>query len=244
MKGKGVYRVIRWLVWAFYPKTEVVGMENLPQEPVLVVGNHAKMNGPIACELYFPGKRKIWCAGEMMHLKEVPDYAYQDFWAQKRKGVRWFYRLLSYIIAPLSACVFNNANTIGVYHDGRGILTFKNTAQHLMQGGNVIIFPEHGIEYNHVVNDFQDKFVDVARLYYKRTGREIAFVPMYIAPALKKLYLCEPIRFCADNPIEIERQRICKLLKERITKQALALPKHRIVPYPNIPKKDYPTNIP
>ena len=243
MKGKGVYKVVRWLVWVFYPKTEVVGLENLPEEPVLVVGNHAQMYGPITGELYFPGKRKIWCAGQMMHLKEVPTYAYQDFWAQKKKGVRWFYRLLSYIVAPLSVCIFNNANTIGVYHDARAISTFKNTVKCLMQGENVIIFPEHGIEYNHIVNDFQDKFVDVARLYYKKNGKELAFVPIYLAPALKKMYLCEPIRFCAENPIDVERQRICELLKERITEKALALPKHKIVPYANVGRRKYPTNI-
>ncbi len=243
MKGKCIYRVVRWLVWAFYPKTEVVGLENLPEESVLVVGNHAQMHGPITGELYFPGKRKIWCAGQMMNLKEVPDYAYQDFWAQKKKGVRWFYRILSYIVAPLSVCIFNNANTIGVYHDARAISTFKNTVKYLEQGENVIIFPEHGIEYNHIVNDFQDRFVDVARLYYKKTGKELAFVPMYLAPALRKIYLCEPIRFCADNPIETERERICALLKDRITQKALSLPKHKIVPYANVGRKNYPTNI-
>ncbi|MBQ8768685.1 MAG: hypothetical protein IJZ15_03430 [Oscillospiraceae bacterium] len=243
MKGKGVYKVIRWLVWVFYPKTEVIGQENLPEEPVLVVGNHAQMHGPIACQLYFPGKCRIWCAGQMMHLKEVPDYAYQDFWGQKKKGVRWFYRLLSYIVAPLSVCIFNNANTIGVYHDARAIATFKNTVKSLMQGESAIIFPECGMKYNRIVNDFQDKFVDVARLYYKKTGKELAFVPMYLAPALRKIYLCEPIRFCADNPIDAERQRICELLKERITEKALSLPKHKIVPYENMGRRNYPTNI-
>lgn len=243
MRGKGIYKVIRWLVWCFYPKMEVVGQENLPDEPALVVGNHAQMHGPVACELYFPGDRRIWCAGEMMHLKEVPDYAYQDFWSQKRKSVRWFYRLLSYMIAPISVCVFNNANTIGVYRDGRGISTFKNTMRYLTQGENVIIFPEHGIACNHIVNDFQDKFVDVAKLYYKKTGKEIAFVPMYLAPSLKKIYLCEPIRFCGENSIEMERQRICSMLQERITEKALSLPKHKVVPYANVGRKNYPHNI-
>ena len=243
MRGEGVYKAIRWLVWRFYPKMDVIGCENLPDEPVLVVGNHAQMHGPVACELYFPGKRRIWCAGEMMHLKEVPDYAYNDFWSQKRKCVRWFYRLLSYIIAPLSVCIFNNANTIGVYHDARAISTFKNTVKCLTQGENVIIFTECGIEFNHIVNDFQNRFVDVARLYYKKTGKELVFVPMYLAPALRKMYLCEPIRFCADNPIEMERERICTLLKERITQKALSLPKHKIVPYANVGRRNYPTNI-
>ena len=120
-----LYRLIKAAVRAVYPKIKVVGEENLPPEPVVYVGNHSQMNGPIACELYTPGEHYIWCAGEMMDKKKVPAYAYQDFWSEKPKAVRWFYKLLSYIIAPLSQLVFTNANTIGVYHDAKIITTFK-----------------------------------------------------------------------------------------------------------------------
>ncbi|MDO5153720.1 MAG: hypothetical protein Q4D50_10245 [Eubacteriales bacterium] len=238
-----VYRVIKWLVWLFYPKIEVVGEENLPQEEAVIVGNHTQMNGPIACELYCPGKHYTWCAGQMMHLKEVPAYAYQDFWSRKPKGVRWFYKLLSYLIAPLSVCIFNNADTIGVYHDTRILSTFKTTVARLQEGARVVIFPEHDVPHNHILCEFQDKFIDIAKLYYKRTKKELAFVPLYIAPALRKMYLGKPIRFCAANPMEEERRRICEYLMKEITEIACSLPEHRVVPYNNIPKREYPTNL-
>lgn len=242
--GKLLYKGIKWLVRLFYPKTAVSGEENLPSEPVLVVGNHAQMNGPIACELYFPGKRYTWCAGQMMHWKEVADYAYQDFWSQKPKQVRWFFRILSYIITPLSVCVFTNADTIGVYHDARILSTFKSTVKRLTEGASVVIFPEHGMKHNHIVNDFQDRFVDIAKLYYKKTGKELAFVPMYVAPALKKLIFGAPIRFNGENPIDQERSRICDYLKDEITRIAEEQPRHRVVPYQNVPQREYPFNIP
>ena len=242
--GKFLYKGIKWMVRLFYPKTAVSGEENLPQEPVLVVGNHAQMNGPIVCELYFPRKRYTWCAGQMMHWKEVADYAYQDFWSQKPKRIRWFFRILSYIITPLSVCVFTNADTIGVYHDARILSTFKTTVKRLSEGASVVIFPEHGMKYNHIVNDFQDKFVDIAKLYHKKTGKELAFVPMYVAPALKKLIFGTPIRFNGENPIGQERSRICDYLKDEITRIAEEQPRHRVVPYQNVPKREYPFNIP
>ena len=99
---KLIYKVIRWIVWLFYPKIEIEGEENLPDEPTIIVANHSKMNGPIACELYSPCNSYTWCAGEMMELKKVPAYAYADFWSHKPKYIRWFYKLLSYIIAPFS----------------------------------------------------------------------------------------------------------------------------------------------
>lgn len=240
----GCFRVIRWLVKVFYPKITVEGAENLPRESAIIVGNHTQMNGPICAELYFPGKRKTWCAYQMMKCKEVPAYAFQDFWSGKPRWTHWFYKALSYIIAPLSACVFTNAHTIPVYHDARLITTFKQTISALQAEENVIIFPECYTPHNHIVYEFQDKFVDVAKLYYKRTGKILNFVPLYIAPKLKKIYIGKAIPFCPDNSMEQERSRICNYLMDEITSIACSLPRHTVVPYPNIPKKDYPCNIP
>ncbi len=242
-KWKPLYRFIRWCVRLFYPKIEVVGVENLPQEPCIVVGNHSQMHGPIVGELYFPGNRAIWCAGEMLHLKEVPAYAFRDFWSQKPKWTHWFYKALSYVIAPFSVCIFNNAATIGVYRDTRILTTFKNTVSALCDGKNVVIFPEKDEKYNHIVYEFQDRFVDVAQLYYKKTGKCLSFVPLYIAPERKAMYLGQPVAYAPENGKEAERQRICAEMKARITDLAVSLPKHRVVPYRNIRKKDYPTNI-
>ena len=237
-----LYRLIKWLVRQFYPKMEVVGTEKLPDEPAIIVANHAQMNGPIACELYFPGTRYTWCAGQMMHLKDVPDYAFEDFWSRKPAYSRWFYRILSYVIAPASVCVFNNANTIGVYHDARILSTFKNTVSKLTEGAKVVVFPEYSAPYNHIVCDFQDRFVDVAKLYYKKTGKALLFVPMYIAPKLKKMCLGEPVRFSPTNSSEEERRRISHYLMDSITEMAVALPKHTVIPYQNRPKREYSTN--
>ena len=245
--GKGIsyicYRIIRRLVWLFCPKMPIEGLENLPEEPCIVVGNHCHMYGPICGELSFPGKRKIWCAHQMMYLKEVPAYSFQDFWSGQPKWTRWFYKILSYIIAPVAVCVFTNANTIPVFRDNRLITTFKQTITALEDNANVIIFPECYDPHNNIIYRFQDRFIDVAKLYYKRTGKEVSFVPIYIAPKLKKACLGKPIRFNAQTPIEQERERICDYLMEQVTDIAVQLPRHTVVPYPNVSKKYYPINI-
>ena len=177
-----------------------------------------------------------------MHLKAVPEYAFRDFWSQKPKWTHPFYKLLSYIIAPVSVCVFSNARTIGVYHDTRILSTFKSTVKMLQEGKSVVIFPEQDVKHNHIVYDFQDKFIDIAKLYYKKTGKELSFVPMYIAPKLKKLCLGRPVTFNAAEAMDTQRSRICTYLMDEITAIAEALPEHTVVPYRNIRKKDYPSN--
>ncbi len=237
-----IYCIIKFFVRLFYPKLKVIGEENLPQEPALIVGNHSQMHGPIGCELYFPGERYTWCAGQMMHLKEVPAYAFQDFWSHKPKWNCWFYKLLSYIIAPISVCVFNNAKTIAVYRDSRIISTFKSTVKALSEGSSVVVFPEHYEEYNAIVHEFLENFVDIAKLYYKRTGKCLPFVPLYVCPQRRELHIGKPIFFDPEQELSLQRHEICVKLMDAITDIAESLPRHRVVPYPNMPKREYPYN--
>lgn len=243
-KTPWLYKVIYFLVWLFSPKYKIVGAEKLPKEPCVIVGNHSQMYGPIAAEIYTPGKHYVWCAGELMNKDEAADYAYRDFWSNKPESVRWFFKLLSRLIPPLSVLIFNSAHTVPVFHDTRLITTYRESIELLKQGNSMVIFPEHYDEHNNIVHDFQDKFIDLARFYYKKTGVELSFVPMYLAPRLKTMYFGEPIPFRHDAPIADERRRICDALMDAITDIAVSLPEHTVVPYPNIPKSQYPKNIP
>lgn len=237
-----LYKIIKGLVRIFYRKMKVVGLENLPEKNAIIVGNHTQMNGPICGELFMPENCYTWCAGEMMHLKEVPAYAFSDFWSQKPKCLQPFYRFLSYLIAPLAACIFTNARTIAVYRDMRIMSTFKETLKTLENGRNVLIFPEKDEKYNNILYTFQENFINVAKLYYKKTGISLIFVPMYIAPKLNSMYIGKGIRFESINKIEEERKRISDYLSDEITKIARELPEHTVIPYRNIPRKYYLSN--
>ena len=237
-----VYNFFRFWVRLFTIKYKVEGTENLPEEPAIIIGNHAQMNGPIGCMLYYPRSKRIWCIGEMMHMKEVPAYAFQDFWSEKPKYIRWFFKLSSYAIAPLAVCIFNCADTIGVYKDKRVVQTFRQSSQAMQNGCDVIIFPEDHKERNNIIYEFQEGFTELARLYYRESGKEPAFVPMYVAPYLKTIYLGKPIVYDHTANSKEERKRICEYLMNEITEMARALPEHIVKPYENIPKKLYPKN--
>ncbi len=242
-KKSPLFRLIRFIIWLFYPRIQVEGLENLPEEPSIIVGNHAQLHGPIAGELYLPENCYIWCAGQMMEWKEVPSYAYTDFWSQKPRFLRPLYRIAAYLITPLSVVIFNNARTIAVHKDKRILSTFKDSLNHLQEGHHVVIFPEHDKKRNHIVYDFQKGFVDLAKMYARRGGKAVPFVPMYVAPKLKKVYIGKPIFFNERAPLEEERNRICEELMTEITRMAEVLPLHTVVPYRNIPKRLYPTNV-
>ena len=237
-----LYRLIYRIIWRLSPKYTLYGAEKLPAEPCVLVGNHAQMYGPIASELYLPRAHYIWCVGEMMDRKEVPAYAFKDFWSLKPKGAHWFYRLLSHAIARLSEYVFTHAHTIPVYHDVRVMTTIRRSMEKLQEGADIVIFPEKGEADNNILCRFQENFADLARLYFRKTGKVLQFVPMYTAPALAGIHLGEPVLYDPEAPADGERKRICGELASAITGLARALPEHRVVPYLNIPKGQYPLN--
>ena len=212
------YRIIRALVKFFYPKPTLCGTENLPDGPCIIVGNHCQMDGPICAELYVPGPHYIWCAGEMTSLKTVPEYAYRDFWSKKPKWIRWLFKLASYLVAPLAVSIFGKggAGIIEVYHDTRLIRTFRESTRKLSEGANIVIFPEHDPPVNNIVYDFQDRFSDIAYIYYKQTGKCVSFVPLYIAPQRREMHFGEPVVFDPSASKDQERERIktCIIMSE------------------------------
>ena len=242
-KKSVLFVIIRAAVKLFYPKIEVMGRERIPECDAVLVGNHCLMNGPISAELYLPDNCYSWCAGQMMNLSEVPKYAFNDFWSEKPKILQPFYKLLSYIIAPVSVAIFNSARTVGVYHDMRILSTFKTSVCMLRESKNMVIFPEKDEPDNNIVYKFQNRFVDLAKLYYKTSGKALTFVPIYISPKLKKIYVGDGIVFDPENDIVDERTRICDYLSHGITDIARSLPEHTVVPYKNLPKKCFLSNM-
>ena len=242
--AKQIYRLIKGTLDVCYPRMQCEERAPLPDEPALFVGNHCQAHGPLVGELRMPVPRKTWCASEMMEKKEVADYAFRDFWSQNPKWTHPFYKALAHAIVPLSVVIFNHAETIPVYRDSRILSTFRETIRALEAGTSVLIFPEHDLRHNQILDDFQDRFIDTAKLYYRRTGKALAFVPVYICPALKKVCFGEAVRFDPEAPIDAERARIKTELMDRITALAEDLPRHRVVPYRPQPKKNWPYNRP
>ena len=235
-----IYHILRFFIKIFYRKRVFIGLENLTDEPYIIVANHAQIHGPLVAETQFPRKRMTWCIGNVLTTKEFIKYAKTDFWGKKPKWIRWFFNLLAYIISPIGSCVFRSCDVIGVYKDARLLSTFKQTVKELNNGNNIIIFPESTNPYNHIINDFQDKFIDVARSYYKVHKKCLSFVPMYNAVRIKKVVIGKPIQYNPNIPIEEMRKIICDYLKDEITNLALSLPPHKVVQYFNTGRKNNP----
>ncbi|MBQ1506412.1 MAG: hypothetical protein IIZ48_06550 [Erysipelotrichales bacterium] len=243
-KKSKLYLAIRGAVKFFSPKYTADGTENLPEDGYVIIGNHSQMYGPIASELYAPGKHKTWCVSDMMEKEKVADYTFRDFWSEKPKAVRWIYKLFSKMIPSLSVLIFTNAETIPVYRDLRLVSTMRQTVECLKNGWNVVIFPESEEPLNNIICKFHDRFIDLGKYYYRATGKKLKFVPMYLAPRNKTMSFGKPAEFDPDAPAAEERKRICDYLMEEITRMAVSKPEHTVIPFKETRRRNYPKNLP
>lgn len=239
-----MFRFVKWIVYLILPKFKLEGLENLPSEECIIVSNHAQANAPGGFEIYMDEPFSIWCTGEMMNKDEVVEYSYKDFFGYKPKFIRWFFKFLCIIFKPLFLLIFTNAHTIPVYFDARSLATFRKSVNLMLQHYKIIITPETYDKYNNIINSYRSNYIDLGRLYYSKAKKDISFVPCYVCPALKRFYFGKPIYYNSNNDPALERERITKYLMEETTNIAKNLPKHKVTPYENVPKRKYLYNTP
>lgn len=201
----------------------------LSEDNGVYVSNHCLYHGPLYYQLYFPKPKKIWVIYAMCNRKEAIDYSYEEFLHLKKP--RWFFILISRIIARLLSFFIIHAETIPVYKDLRISSTLKESVRALKNNENLVIMPECHQEYNEVLHEFQKNYIELARLYYKMTKKRLKFYPTYLAPKIRKICVGEPIEFNPEAEIEFEKTRINQYLKDEITKMYFELPRHKVVLY-------------
>ena len=54
-----LYRIIKRIVRIFYKDRKVIGLENIPNEPVMIISNHSQLHGPLSNEISYPRKKQF-----------------------------------------------------------------------------------------------------------------------------------------------------------------------------------------
>ena len=233
-KPKLAFRFLRFFVKIFYRKPKVILEQELNHEqPLVFVCNHCKAHGPISFYLLGKNKIRIWCTNEIFYWKSAPKYCYDTFLNgdSKPKHIRWFYHLVSYLMTPLCIIDFRGADAIPVYYDTRLVTTYNKTAQTIKEGKDIVIFPETIPEHNEYLNKFNVGFIDTARFMKKKTGKEVLFVPAYLAPSIKTLIIGSPIEYNYELDVKEQRIELVERLQDEITLLAKKLPPHKIENY-------------
>ena len=89
-----------------------------PDNPIVFLGNHAEIYGPIASALCFPVPVRFWVISKMMfNKKEVRAYLYENTFSKKTYLPVFIRKLLAWYLGWLSVNVMNALRAIPVYRD-------------------------------------------------------------------------------------------------------------------------------
>lgn len=215
MKQKLLLKIVRF----FFRKPQIYGIERIDYtNPAVFVSNHLGAYGPVMLMLFFPFRLIPWVTHQITDFRLCPEYIKKDFIEPDLKFKPPFSNILASIIGPICVMLMKYLQAIPVYKKSPRLrLTFKQSLRELTCGRNLLIFPEiSGTAGNEGVKEFDKGFINIAELFYEKTGVAVNFYPVSVDKSEKSIRIGGKIPFDPKSPLVMERERIVKYLRDSI----------------------------
>lgn len=215
------FRMCRWMIRRIYPSYEINIQEDL-KEPVVYIAHHQNLFGPFIILLWYPKNLRPWILHVFLNWKECYKQ-YVDYTFTKRFG---YPKIIAQIIAfPISLVIsqlMKSGKGIPVYRGSKKILTtFKHSVEALEKGEDIVIFPD--VDYtdsSSKVKELYEGYLYIEKFYYKKTGKHVHFVPLYVSKKKRIIIADESITFSEHEDFSIGQKRIGTYIKQRLNELA------------------------
>lgn len=184
-----------------------------PENPIVFLGNHAEIYGPIASALCFPVPVRFWVISKMMFKKkDVRAYLYENTFSKKTYLPVFVRKLLAWYLGWLSVNVMNALRAIPVYRDSPMKLrqTLRESIDALAQGENLMIFPEHpeGKYVKGGISELSPGFLMLAEAWWKKSGKKMRMMPVFANREKRTFTFGNEIVYEPENGYASEQERI------------------------------------
>ncbi len=224
-------RIVAFLVRPFY-RHRVIGRERVAMDEdtsCVFVCNHGEIYGPVVTTLYVPFPFRPWVTSEMCDPKVIADYIYTNTFSRQKwmpKGLRRPF--CTRLAGPVLAWIMRSVDSIPVYHGNPRQLmnTFRETVDAMEAGDNILVFPENGGDGTNAryvregVGEFYTGFVTIGQLYYRRTGKNCQFIPIYADKHRRTVEFGRAVRYRGEEPPSDEKERIADEVRREIVRMA------------------------
>jgi 1-acyl-sn-glycerol-3-phosphate acyltransferase len=201
------FKVIRRLFF----NSRLHGAGNLrADEPVIMVANHVGSFGPVSVITSMPLRMYPWVAHEVTDLKTVAPRIQAEFFEQELHLKPPLSAWLGRVVGRVCVALMRDIGAIPVYQKSKRIrATVEKTLHLLEQGKNILVFAEDSTrKINDVLCEFCTGFIHVAKLYYEKTKKAVAFLPVAVNRRVRGILVGRPIRFDVTAPFPNEKQRL------------------------------------
>ena len=194
-----------------------------PDNPLVFLGNHAEIYGPIASALCFPVPVRFWVISKMMfNKKDVRAYMYENTFSKKTFLPVFVRKLLAWYLGWLSVNIMNSLRAIPVYRDSPMKLrqTIRESVDALAAGENLMIFPEHpeGKYVKNGISELSPGFLMLAEAWWKKSGKKLRLMPVYANREQRTFTFGDEIDYEPENGFAAEQDRILKEAYEQLVK--------------------------
>jgi len=192
-----------------------------PDNPIVFLGNHAEIYGPIASALCFPVPVRFWVIPKMMFKKrDVRAYMYENTFSKKTYLPVFIRRILAWYLGWLSVNVMNALRAIPVYRDSPMKLrdTLRQSVEALSNGENLMIFPEHpeGKYVKSGISELSPGFLMIAEAWWKKSGKKLRIMPVFANREKRTFTFGNEITYEPENGYAAEQGRILKEAYEQL----------------------------
>ncbi len=220
-------RLIYYFLYPFFhcraPLTEELKQSD---EPVVFVPNHYNIFGPISFLHSVALNYSTWMSEEIITpetaVKHVEPGIRQFFPFLGDRAIAWLCKRAAF----LTCSIQTRFSPIPVDRDRPSTLltTMRQSIAALNRGESLLIFPETGLPQYSVtsVTPFFPGFATIGQIYYRKTGRNLRFIPCYIDAQHRVIRFGEPVVYQPDRAAADESERVSEELNRRVRSMAAA----------------------
>jgi len=164
-------------------------------EPIVYVCRHLDMHGPYTTLKWLKFDVHPMILSKFFSKKECYNqYANYTFTERKNKKKSKLNLKALFACGPVAKLV-NSLKAVPVYRDPLAtIKTFRSAMKYIQDNQSIIVYPD--IKYTAKANeesDIYNGFLFLGELYFKRTGKHLKFIPIYINEKDNTINECESI---------------------------------------------------
>ncbi|HHW30268.1 MAG TPA: glycerol acyltransferase [Clostridiaceae bacterium] len=213
---KNIFNFCRFLLRCFTRHYRVCYTTKDIDEPAVYLIHHQNLKGPLISMAWFDRTVRPWVLSVFCNHSACFRH-YYEYTFTKRFGIPKI--IAAIIIYPLSFCVaalMRVAQAIPVYRGSKDILkTFKQSIYALTSGQNILISPD--IDYTDKstnIGELYKGFLNLEKLYFEKTGKHLAFVPLHIKKRERYILVGKPVYFIAQDNFKKEKEKAYARLKQ------------------------------
>ncbi len=184
----------------------------LLDEPCVYLCRHRGADGVIGSFTSLKTVLRPWVLHSFTRYDSALKHFKEYTFSEKSGKSKAFTAVFSPVCAWGLSSLVRSARAIPVYRGAdarKSITTIKNSVRALEEGDNLLVFPDvdYASEENKEGGEVYKGFVAVDKLYFRRRGERVKFVPVYMTK--KKVVIHSPVVF-GDEPEEETIEKIVK----------------------------------